>query len=133
MTFFNFTAPGIPLIYSGEEIKNSPYMELTEKTRINWRNQDKEFTALVQDLAKIRQNEDVLKNGDLLKLETVGSIAGFYRKDESKTLAVLGNYGDVIFSLTLNINKIIYSDKDTRWNNGKIHLSPKGYVIAEIK
>ncbi|MDZ7795785.1 MAG: hypothetical protein U5N56_01525 [Candidatus Marinimicrobia bacterium] len=72
-----FTAPGIPMIFCGEELNDPPEMDLYEKTDMNWYRIHWPTYNLISKLAKFRKNSPVLIHGDLNPITTTPAVGGF--------------------------------------------------------
>ena len=89
---FSFTVPGIPLIYSGQEVGMNKKLLFFEKDTINWNNKEKQefYTKLVN----LKTENEVFWNdgagGDFTVLETTteNAFAFIRAKGDNKILAV---------------------------------------------
>ena len=127
--FFIFTAPGIPMIYCGEELGNTQKLNLFEKTTINWRVKNRKTYNLVKDLTSLRISSKELIKGNINKINDVDFIAGFSRTYNNSTWNIIGNYDSVPHLYECSPNSIIYSDDETKIIENGILLSAKGYCI----
>ncbi len=85
-----FTLPGIPLIYSGQEVGATHRPSLFEKEPIDWdREGADEALAFYQDLLHMRQTSEILRKGDLTRIDP---------KDDADVL---------IFERSLNGKKVV--------------------------
>jgi cyclomaltodextrinase len=141
------TMPGVPMIYTGEEIANDKKLSLFEKTVINWSRLD-EMKKLYSELFKLRHAHKAISRGKMIRLETPAekNVYAFLRiEGEDVVLAVL-NFSKVDINLPLKIpieiagiksKKIlseVISDKSHTENISikekiEVRLNPYGYKI----
>jgi cyclomaltodextrinase / maltogenic alpha-amylase / neopullulanase len=88
-----FIIPGVPIIYSGEEVGNNKYPSLYEKNEIDWSN-GKNFTELYEQLAKIRRDHPALRNGSYLSISNseFKTVCSFLRSSEKDSLIAVINF-----------------------------------------
>ncbi|MEA3500924.1 MAG: alpha-amylase family glycosyl hydrolase, partial [Candidatus Marinimicrobia bacterium] len=127
--FFIFTAPGIPMIYCGEELGNTKRLNLFEKTTIDWTIKNRKTYNLVKDLTHLRISSENLLKGNINKINDVDFIAGFSRTYNGSTWNIIGNYDSISHIYKSSPDSIIYSDKNTKITENGILLSAKGYCI----
>lgn len=127
--FFIFTAPGIPMIYCGEELGNTKRLDLFEKTTIDWTIKNRKTYNLVKDLAFLRISSGNLLKGNINKINDEDFIAGFSRTYNDSTWNIIGNYDSIPHFYKSSVDSIIYSDNNTKKTENGIILSTKGYCI----
>jgi len=127
--FFIFTAPGIPMIYCGEELGNTKRLSLFDKTTIKWKVKDRKTYNLVKDLTSLRISSEKLMKGNIGKINDIDFIAGFARTYNDSTWNIIGNYDSISHLYKCLPDSIIYSDKNTKITADGILLSAKGYCI----
>lgn len=66
---FYMLLPGSSLIYAGQEIKNSKYPDLFEKTYINWDEGDYEFLNFIKKIIKI--SKEIKSDSDFFEIEEI--------------------------------------------------------------
>ena len=59
-----YTIPGVPLIYTGDEIGLDHYIAFMEKDTIDWDSSDVSYRELLAELAAIKTGEAALHNGN---------------------------------------------------------------------
>lgn len=130
--FTIFTAPGIPSILSGEELRNPPTFSLTEKSDINWYSINWPTYNLISKLSKLRKDSPVLTRGDFHQIPSSESIAGFSRRYKNETWYVLMNYSNSNKTYNIDAKKTIFSDGTSKVvSEGKVTLKAKGYCIVK--
>ncbi|MBI5473529.1 MAG: alpha-galactosidase [Ignavibacteriae bacterium] len=63
------TIPGIPMIYTGEEVANDKKLDLFEKVDVDW-NRPRELGDIYAKLFHLRQENKALSRGDMIRLTT---------------------------------------------------------------
>ncbi|MCD6337190.1 MAG: hypothetical protein J7M01_03030 [Candidatus Marinimicrobia bacterium] len=130
--FTIFTAPGIPMIYCGEELNNPPKMSLYSKTDINWYNIHWPTYNLISKLSKFRKESSILTHGDLHQIADTKAIGGFSRRYRNETWFVLMNYSNIEQSYQIDVKTTVFSDGVSGVvENGKVKLKAKGYCVVK--
>jgi glycosidase len=93
MAVLSFTVPGMPLIYTGQEIGMKKRLLFFEKDQIDWSNQ--EMQQFYQKLIKLKKDEVALWNGtaggklSILQTSVPAKVMAFTReKDNNQVVAV---------------------------------------------
>lgn len=108
-----FTLPGVPLIYAGQEVG-----ETTQRDMIGW-NDVNNLQVYYQKLAKIRNTNSALRQGNLIKLNNSSpdSVYSYLRlSGDNKAMVINNFYGNSVNAdvqipnqnLQLDINKTWY-------------------------
>lgn len=130
--FTIFTAPGIPMIYCGEELRDPPELSLTDKTSVNWYNINWPTYNLITKLAKFRKESPILTRGDFHRIADTKVIGGFSRRYRNETWFVLMNYSNKEQSYQIDVKTTVFSDGTSGVvQNGKVKLKAKGYCIVK--
>ncbi len=91
LTTLQFTSPGIPSVYYGDEVGVEGMEDPYNRATYPWGKEDKELLGHTQLMARIRDNYPVLKYGDYQPIHLEEDIYGFWRSDDSSKVAVLAN------------------------------------------
>ncbi|MCM1153614.1 MAG: alpha-amylase family glycosyl hydrolase [Muribaculum sp.] len=141
-TVMTMLAPGIPMIYMGQEINYSKpggvgIMEDTEA--VNWKKVDKDYQKLVKNLIELRHTQPALATfgGQLINHITDNdSVYVFERRigDHSVVAAVNFSYNPQDFNITsavipANEYKEFFSGKYGSLASRTLSLPPKGYAV----
>lgn len=138
-TVLTYTVPGIPLIFSGQEVGLSRRLDFFDKDLIDWRLELDEYINLYTQLNKIRKKNKALwsgyEGGEMIKVNTNddGKFFAFTRKkDDNEIMLVLNlshDYSDIYLNdVDRFINcKCVFSDDVLTSNN--ITVSPWGYKL----
>jgi glycosidase len=87
------TLPGIPMIYTGEEVANDRKLSLFEKTEVDW-SRPRDMGNLWKFLIAIRRGHLALSRGDMLRVPSSpeGDIFSFFRAAGSDKVLVVLNF-----------------------------------------
>ncbi|MEJ2635931.1 MAG: alpha-amylase family glycosyl hydrolase [Calditrichia bacterium] len=91
---FIFTAPGIPLIYAGQEIGETQKPSLFEKSMLDWAGADTALQNMYRSLIDLRKQYSCLTEGKFIPLQIAsysGSAGAFLREDDSTAAVVVFN------------------------------------------
>ena len=92
----SFTLPGMPLVYSGQEVGLNKRLEFFEKDEIDWSG-DPSMTKLYSSLVDLKQENKALWNGlagaeiEFLETSVPEKLLAFKRQKEGNTVVVLMN------------------------------------------
>jgi cyclomaltodextrinase / maltogenic alpha-amylase / neopullulanase len=125
-----FTAPGIPMIYSGQELGETERMDIFEKKALNFNRRVEPTFQMVKKLAALRSKEAALRRGELLPLPESWPSGGYLRSYQGDTLTVLLNYHDDDAYYNLASDEALIINAESRWTQTAVRLSPKGYLVA---
>lgn len=141
-TVMTMLAPGIPMVYMGQDINYSKpggISIMTDTEAIDWNKVDKNYQALITKLIHLRHSEPALQtlNGKLLNHTTDNdSVYVFERRNGKHSVVAMINfsYNPQEFSIT---SKIIPENTYYNTENGKqsvisrsaMHLPGKGYAV----
>lgn len=90
------TWPGIPLIYSGQELPNKKMLKFFDKDTIEWK-KNCELQAFYKTLLQLHSNNPALNaNSDIFPLHTSrdGNVLAYLRKDKDYEVIVFLNFSD---------------------------------------
>jgi glycosidase len=87
------TIPGVPLMYTGEEVANSRRLDLFEKVEVDW-NQPRTIGALSRTLFHLRHDGTALKRGTMTRLaaQPREAVYAFMRSSDNEDLLVVLNF-----------------------------------------
>ncbi len=141
-TVFDYTIPGMPLTYSGQEAGNTKRLRFFEKDTINWSHLP--YAAFYTELNHLKKTDPVLENGEKggelfpLSKGINDNVFAFYRQKGEKQLVVILNLCDKPQDFTLD-NPGIHGKYHNFFKNSKLDISSKktfhlpawGYVVLE--
>ncbi|WP_297430156.1 glycoside hydrolase family 13 protein [Clostridium sp.] len=136
LTTIQFTLPGVPLIYYGDEAGLIGGREPDNRRSYPWGKENKQLVDFYQKLINIRNNEDSLKKGDLIIYETDLDALAFERNYENEKILVIVNVSNeqkLIKDINLNgcyVNLLDVSEKyKFVGENAVIAIFPRNFKI----
>ncbi len=139
VAFLQFTYPGAPTIYYGDEIGMVGADDPDDRRAMEWGKGNKELVEWYAKLAAIREEYPALRTGDLTVLETENeNLMGYERSLDGQTLIVIGNNSPSSqeFQLEGSYTDIITGETYTGTvpgRNGVILVSSEEYQPVSIR
>lgn len=139
MAVLTFTLPGMPLIYTGQEIGLNKRLSFFEKDPVVWH--ESEYTPFYQKLCRLKNENSVLHNGDSggsfreISNSKPEHVLSFSREGKNGQVVVIANLSDkkaefeIKEKLKGNFRDYFNSNKKTFQKIEKITLSPWAYEI----
>jgi alpha-amylase len=141
LAVFSCTWPGLPLIYSGQELPNMKRLQFFEKDVIDWKDNN-ELHSFYQTLLKLH-SENAALNGDktispVLKLSTSANdkVLAYLRKNGSHEVVVLLNLSKETVDLDVtdssvegNFKEIFSKTGNDFSSNRKFKMEPWSYQV----
>ncbi|MBN2756632.1 MAG: alpha-glucosidase C-terminal domain-containing protein [Bacteroidales bacterium] len=136
------TVPGMPLIYSGQEVSLNKRLEFFEKDQIDW-NSENNLSEFYKTLLNFKKGHSALWNGNfggsmkLIKTNNPEKVFAFIREKNNDIVLIISNLSkeDLIVDLdsTLSENnfKELFSDK--KFQTKELKLSAWEYNIFYIQ
>lgn len=141
-TVMTMLAPGVPMVYMGQEINYSKpggVGIMTDTEAIDWKKVDKDYLNLVKTLIDLRHSQPALATfgGQLINHATDNdSVYVFERRigDQSVVAMVNFSYNPQIFKITSqtipsNEYKETFSGENSLLKNTSLTLNPKVYAV----
>ena len=91
LVVIQFTLPGVPLIYYGDETGLKGGKEPDNRRSYPWGKENKFLVEFYKEIANIRNNENGLKKGNLNIYETDSDVFAFERNYENEKVVVIVN------------------------------------------
>ncbi|MBU1423024.1 MAG: alpha-glucosidase C-terminal domain-containing protein [Bacteroidetes bacterium] len=87
------TIPGVPMIYTGEEVANDKKLGLFEKVDVDWK-RPKEMQKIYSDLFKLRKESKALSRGEMFRVTNSDdkNVYAFMRVSGDEKIIVLLNF-----------------------------------------
>ena len=139
------TLPGVPLIYTGEEVANDRALSLFEKVNVDWQ-RPRDMGRLIQALDRLRREHKAISRGEMLRVSSDRDeqVYGFFRSAGNDRVFVVLNLTEapVTARLTIPLGRLfprrekigmteIFSGDKVEVRNegekGEIELSLEGY------
>lgn len=89
------TLPGIPLIYTGEEVANDRRLSLYEKVDVDWK-RPREMGKLIQALDRLRREHKAMSRGEMIRVhsDVDQQVYAFFRSAGSDRIFVVLNLSE---------------------------------------
>ncbi len=124
-SFLQYTLPGAPSLYYGDEAGMEGYKDPFNRRTFPWGREDTELLAHYRALGALRKEQPSLCLGDIHFFKTVGGRLGFSRAYEGKRLNIYLNCGHTVWEIPAE--KVVFS----RGMDGT-SLLPMGMCITEV-
>lgn len=145
--------PGVPLIYSGQEVGDTDFASLFEKYLIPWGENysENEFYVFYKKLFSFRKENTALINGSIEKLSFNNELFGYKRINSNNKVIVLFNFSNQRIKLDKNVllsdlniknvdfNKSFYkkvsfgSERMGRPLLDDIEIEPLGFIMFKFE
>jgi glycosidase len=144
--------PGVPLIYTGEEVANDRRLSLFEKVDVDW-SRPRVMEDLYRRLFALRKNHKALSRGDMVRVpaDSAGTAFAFFRVAGNDRLLVVLNFDREQQEVTLHLpadrvapgrqrlalkevfsGRTVNASADTGWEL-PLALPGKGYMVFELE
>lgn len=90
-TALQFTLPGVPSIYYGDEAGMQGYKDPFNRCCYPWENENKDLTHWYKKLGEIRRNNKCFVDGRLEMLSAVAGCVAYSRRNEDNAVLVISN------------------------------------------
>ena len=136
LVVIQFTLPGVPLVYYGDEAGVQGGKEPDNRKSYPWGKEDKELINFYNKIASIRNSENGLKKGDLNIHETDLDVFVFERNYENEKIIVLVNVSNeqkLIKDISLNGSYVNLFNTNEKYkfvgNSNIISIFPYNFKI----
>ena len=147
------TLPGIPLIYTGEEVANDRKLSLFDKVNVDWE-RPRDMGKLIEALDRLRKEHKAMSRGEMIRIPSDNDqqIYSFFRSAGSDRVFVLLNLADspVKTKLTIPMDRLfprrpkiemkeIFSGKGVKVKNEEekgemeVEMEAYGYRVYTLK
>ncbi|NVO09280.1 MAG: alpha-amylase [Bacteroidales bacterium] len=129
----SFVMPGLPLIYSGQEVGLNKRLKFFEKDDISW-NDSLGLTPFYKKLVELKKTNSVLavgdKGADILRIKSSNDscVFSFLRKNESEKLFSIFNLSDKDIKVTFEGDE--YVDLFNDYMSGETKTFVKGEEVT---
>ena len=130
-SFLQYTLPGSPSLYYGDEACMEGYRDPFNRRPYPWGREDMEFLEHFQRLGQLRKDHPALRLGDTAFFEAGDKHVGFSRSYDGKTLKVYVNRsGD---AWEISSGKIILGYNLQLVTGDMLTIGPRGFAITEAE
>lgn len=133
LAVFSCTWPGVPLIYSGQELPNYKRLQFFEKDSIEWR-PECELHLFYKDLLTLRRNNAALAaDAELKIIKAEDNLLHFERVAEGRTVSLVINFSGETKELPLpGVNReqgVILSSEENHLGEGGLSVAPHRFFV----
>lgn len=128
---FNFTIPGVPMIFAGEEVGNDRGGYNTH-TPVNWGSSlASRFSAFYKSLGRLRRSHEALRRGDTIWLASGGGagLIAFMRRGKGEEFLIAINFSASVMAGSASTRKSLFK-KDKLPTEGWTEVTPPGAAHA---
>ncbi len=101
-TLIQFTLPGVPSIYYGDEIGMQGMKDPFNRACMDWDNKNEELLKWYRRLGEIRHGTDVFKNGDFKEYFCSHKTIAYSRENEKSEVIVAINLDEEMITVSLS-------------------------------
>ena len=127
--FLQYTLPGSPSLYYGDEACMEGYKDPFNRRTYPWGREDMEFMDHFKRLGKLRKEHEALRLGDIRFFQAGDKHIGFTRSYHGKTLRIYCNRSADIWEI--NSGKILLGYNLQIVAPDWLTVGPRGFVIIE--
>ena len=124
-----FTLPGVPVIFYGDEAGVEGYADPFCRCCYPWGNENREILEHYRYVISLRNSNDVLKNGEFETVYKYESCYGFIRFNGEKKIIVTVNFGN---ETDIRLDVARYGIKALKTEDGEEMFSENGVFFLKI-
>ncbi len=128
-SFLQYTLPGSPSLYYGDEACMEGYKDPFNRRTYPWGREDWEFIEHFKRLGQLRKDYPALRLGDIRFFKAGDKHIGFTRSYEGKTLKIYVNRSADSWEITAD--KIVLGYNLQLVAGDALTIGPRGFVILE--
>lgn len=146
------TIPGVPLIFTGEEVANDRRLSLFDKVGVDW-SRSREMGRLYRTLSLLRKNHKALSRGEMVRVQSSqpADVYAFFRVAGSDKIFTVLNFSpeERTDTLTIPMERIIPGERSavlkevfsgrrlkiTAEEQGRVGLTlaPRGFAVYTLE
>ena len=128
-SFLQYTLPGSPSLYYGDEACMEGYKDPFNRRTYPWGREDWEFLAHFKRLGQLRKDHEVLRLGDIRFFQAGDKHIGYSRTYNGKTLKIYANRsGD---TWEIESGRVILAYNMQVISTDSLIVGPRGFCIVE--
>ena len=128
-SFLQYTLPGSPSLYYGDEACMEGYKDPFNRRPYPWGREDPEFMEHFKRLGQLRKDHKALRLGDIQFFEAGDKHVGFTRSCEGKTLRIYVNRSADIWEISSGTILLGYNLQLV--TRDALTIGPRGFAIVE--
>ena len=128
-SFLQYTLPGSPSLYYGDEACMEGYRDPFNRRPYPWGREDPEFMEHFKRLGQLRKDHKALRLGDIRFFEAGDKHVGFTRSFEGKTLRIYVNRSADIWEISSGTILLGYNLQLV--TRDALTIGPRGFAIVE--
>ena len=126
-----FTLPGVPSIYYGDEAGAQGGRDPFCRMPFPWGRENKDITKHYKKLCEIRRKEKALCSGEIESIDTCGCVFCFTRCSGGEKITVCINMGKNAHKLPLEENDIVLYGANAEKGEKAVVLNERAFVIVK--
>lgn len=128
-SFLQYTLPGMPCIYYGDEIGMQGFEDPLNRRFFLWDLMDDDIRCHYKELGKLKTDLAPLKSGKIYFVESGNGLIHFVRPSETGQLHIFASTAETCNEITVRGNAVYLYNSDFRDN--KLFISQYGFAIVE--
>ena len=128
-SFLQYTLPGVPSLYYADEAGMEGHKDPFNRRTYPWGHEDAELIAHFSRLGQLRQDQEILRLGDIRFFEAGNQHLGFTRNLNGRQLRIYANRSSDVWNISVG-NVLLGHNLHTTAANC-LSLAPMGWCIVE--
>ena len=124
-----FTLPGVPTVFYGDEAGAQGFADPFCRCCYPWGNENQHILEHFRYAIALRNENDVLKNGEFETVYKYANCYGFIRFDKRSKIIVLVNFGE---NTEIRLDSARYGVFSLKSDNGEEHFSKDGIFYIKM-
>ena len=126
--FLQYTLPGSPSLYYGDEAGMEGYKDPFNRRTYPWGREDRELLAFFQQLGQLRKGQEHLRLGDISFFEAGDGKLGFTRSVNGQTLRIYVNHS--MDAWQVPVGRVLFGHHIHTLAPTWLSLSPMGFCVT---
>lgn len=126
--FLQYTLPGSPSLYYGDEAGMEGYKDPFNRRTYPWGREDRELLAFFQQLGQLRKGQEPLRLGDISFFEAGDGKLGFTRSVNGQTLRIYVNHS--MDAWQVPVGRVLFGHHIHTLAPTWLSLAPMGFCVT---
>lgn len=126
--FLQYTLPGSPSLYYGDEAGMEGYKDPFNRRTYPWGREDRELLAFFQQLGQLRKGQEALRLGDITFLEAGDGKLSFTRSVNGQKLHIYVNHS--MDAWQVPVNRVLFGHHIHTLAPTWLSLAPMGFCVT---